>query len=165
VKRPSHRRAEFLGRTGRTNSTVFDGKHSTCGLPPNTKLDIIVFAIIRLQLSPSAGAAFRQRLARKGHRVYYINANFGAAYAQCELEENLWQVTLPGAERLSIHLTDWQDDPAGLINCLDRLVRSCSIRDAVVIVDYPTGYTARYICVRSLVFVCGRTIWTISPAF
>ena len=104
---------------------------------PNTKPDIVVFAIIDYDFRHQRPQHFARRLAQRGHRVYYINANFGAVYALSKIEENLWQVTLPGAERCAIHLTDWQDNPAGLTSGLDRLVRSCSIRDAVMIVDYP----------------------------
>lgn len=81
--------------------------------------------------------AFCARLAQKGHRVYYVNANFKGQYNQSSLEENLWEVTLEQEKFAAIYASDWSENLPALQKQLDRLLHENAIRDAVVIVDYP----------------------------
>ena len=104
---------------------------------PYTKPDVIVLSIIDYSFRHQRPQHFAQRFARSGHRVFYVNANFGAGYSECLLEENLWQITFPDNGAFAIHLTDWADQMPALQAQLDQLVGSHFIRDALVIVDYP----------------------------
>lgn len=81
-----------------------------------------------------------QRLAQKGHRVYYVNANFKGQYNQSSLEENLWEVTLEQEKFAAIYASDWSENLPALQKQLDRLLHENAIRDAVVIVDYPNWF-------------------------
>ena len=102
-----------------------------------TKPDVIVLSIIDYSFRHQRPQHFAQRFARSGHRVFYVNANFGANYAERMLENDLWQITLPNSDAFSIHLTDWRTQMPALRAHLDRLVGTHFIRDALVVVDYP----------------------------
>jgi len=102
-----------------------------------TKQDIIILSVIDYNFRHQRPQHIAQRLAAIGHRVYYVNANFGSDYAERLLEENLWQVTLPGMERVAIHLTDWADDLKSISDPLEGLLYQHGIRDAVLVMDYP----------------------------
>lgn len=102
-----------------------------------TRQDIIILSVIDYDFRHQRPQHFALRLAAMGHRVYYVNANFGTDYSQRRLAENLWQVTLPGADRVAIHLTDCVDDLARISDPLEALLYQNGIRDAALVVDYP----------------------------
>ena len=113
---------------------------------PYTKLDVIVLSIIDYSFRHQRPQHFAQRLAQKGHRVFYVNANFKEKYSQIPLEENLWEVTLEQEKFAAIYASDWSENFPALQKQLDRLLHENAIRDAVVIVDYPNWvYGALYL--------------------
>ena len=112
---------------------------------PYQKIDIIVLAIIDYDFRHQRPQHFAQRLAQKGHRVFYVNANFSNEFKQSKIEDNLWQVTLANTDFASIYLGDWKNNERAMHDQLGALLDKNAIRDATVIVDYPNWvYFAAY---------------------
>lgn len=100
------------------------------------KLDIIILGIIDYDFRFQRPQHFAKRLAKMGHRVFYINANFSNNFSINKIEDNLFVVTLSNT-KLSIHETD-------LANCIgdsqeemDKFIFDYGITDACLLVDYP----------------------------
>lgn len=113
-------------------------------LQPYTKMDVIVLSIIDYDFRHQRPQHFAQRFARLGHRVFYVNTNFAAAYGEKELDENLTQVVFSNEQAFSIHVCDWRAQEELLQSNLERLIRGRCIRDAVVVVDYPNWLPAAH---------------------
>ncbi len=104
---------------------------------PYQKMDIIMLGVISYQFRHQRPQHFAQRLAQKGHRVFYVNSDYDAQYHQDVLEENLWQTTFDGQGQPAIWSTDWLQNLDHLKAQFDRMILENAIRDAVVIVDFP----------------------------
>lgn len=104
--------------------------------------DIIELAIIDFDFRHQRPQHLAQRLARKGHRVFYIDANFRTQSEHRELEQNLYQLKLSSTLYAAIYGTDFRDCEDQMRSELDAIVAEFGIRDAIVLVDYPNWVNA-----------------------
>lgn len=105
-----------------------------------TKFDVIVFSVIDYDFRYQRPQQIADHFAQKGHRVFYINANFvsGKTIEVTSKKENLFIVKLPNDIHPSVYSTNFTDNGVNIEKTLDTFVFDYAIRDGLIIADYPT---------------------------
>ena len=104
-----------------------------------SKYDVIVFSVIDYTFRYQRPQHIADHFVRKGHRVFYINANFNktGAYRVVQ-QEGLYQVTLSSTANNAIYSLNRSEECQEVYLQMEQLLDEYGIRDAVMIADYPT---------------------------
>lgn len=136
---------DWLARARRAEQHLLRTKKDILA-QPYSKEDVIVLSIIDYDFRHQRPQHFARRMARQGHRVFYVNTAFLHEYRELLLEENLMQVNFVDPEGRTIHIFDWILNEALMQSNIDTFIAKNCIRDAVVLVDYPNWVRcARYL--------------------
>ena len=100
-----------------------------------TKQDVIILSIIDYDFRFQRPQHIAKRIAERGHRVFYVNANFKDCYGNKKITDNLYQITLEPSG--NIYSNDFSIDMSKIMNQLDEMINKACIAEAVVLVDYP----------------------------
>ena len=103
--------------------------------------DIIILSVISYKFRHQRPQHFAERLAKFGHRVFYINADFTDKYSVTKLSEDLYEVCLDNSDFSNIYALNNTTDPFVLYRSMEKLIKEYCISDAIVIVDYPHWLT------------------------
>ena len=107
------------------------------------KYDVIVFSVIDYTFRYQRPQQIADHFARKGHRVFYLNANFSKADGySIVLKDGIYQVTLSSSENNSVYSLNRSEDCQEIFRQIELLIEEYGIRDAVMIADYPTWIEA-----------------------
>lgn len=103
------------------------------------KCDIFVLSVIDYNFRYQRPQHFADALAKKGHRVFYVEALFGTdSTSVTQKSDNLWIVNIKNAQALTIHSTDFSKNLDDVMEDIDFLIYKFCIKDCAIIVDYPT---------------------------
>lgn len=102
------------------------------------KADIIIFSVIDYDFRFQRPQHIAERFSKKGHRVFYINSNFGKNDYISKVSENLYVVNLLNDRYSHIYYVNNNDDfKLWLQDKVEKIIGIYSIKDAAIIVDYP----------------------------
>lgn len=101
------------------------------------KYDVIILSIIDYDFRFQRPQHFAESFAKDGHRVFYINVSLFKESSISEIKPNLNVVYLSKPDALSVHQYDWSDNLSEAVEHFDQLIQKFSIRDAILLVDYP----------------------------
>lgn len=103
------------------------------------KQDIIMFSIIDYNFRYQRPQQLANYFANSGHRVFFINANFSESDVNIdEINSNLYITKLKYKDATAIYETDFSEDYEIINKLFDKIINQFFIRDAILIVDYPT---------------------------
>ena len=103
------------------------------------KYDVIVFSVIDYDFRYQRPQQIADHYAKRGHRVFYINANFKSQGVKSVLcFENLYKITLRSKEHVSVYSHHSSDEYNMIQEQVEDLIYEYGIRDALMIADYPT---------------------------
>jgi len=101
------------------------------------KFDVIVLSVIDFDFRHQRPQHFANMFAKRGHRVFYFNANHHRDFSINLRHENLHTIDIWNPTATAIYNTDWSTQINELESAFDTVLNQHAIRDAVVIVDYP----------------------------
>ena len=107
------------------------------------KYDVVILSVIDYDFRYQRPQQIADFFARKGHRVYYFNANFvSEGSTEIKSNGNLRVVTLLNPQNATIYSVEREEHGRSFIYELEKLLIKDGIRDAALIVDYPNWYEA-----------------------
>ena len=106
---------------------------------PYDKCDILLLSVIDYSFRHQRPQHFAQSLADNGHRVFYIETLFDPeATKVLRNEGNLKIINLKNPDAISVHTTDFKNNPDLIMQEFDKLIYRYAIKDCLIMVDYPT---------------------------
>ncbi len=106
---------------------------------PYQKHDVLIFSVINYHFRYQRPQQIADHYAKRGHRVFYINAGFiNSLTPTVEQEGNLYIVSLPCTWVGDVYALNKARDQEEILAQVNRLLFRYGIRDALMIADYPT---------------------------
>lgn len=108
------------------------------------KFDVLFFSVIDYDFRYQRPQQIADYYAKKGHRVFYFNVNFGVGDrpAVKNTHENLYEVTLNFGAVRSVHTSGFGDVLDSLKSQVDGLLREYFVLDSIAMCEYPNWIDA-----------------------
>jgi len=105
----------------------------------HNKYDVIFFSIINWDFRFQRPQQIASRFAKKGHRVFYLSVDLKKqpSYTKRKVSENVFEVTLPFLDNVTIYNTDLQEGMEWLTNSIRALWVDFEIKESVAFVEFP----------------------------
>ena len=106
------------------------------------KYDVIFFSIINWDFRFQRPQQIASRFAKKGHRVFYLSVDLKKqpSYTKRKVGENVFEVTLPFQDNITIYNIDLQEGMERLTNSMRALWMDFEIKESVAFVEFPYWY-------------------------
>ena len=111
-------------------------------LPPRkNKFDIFFFSIIDWDFRFQRPQHIASRLAKEGHRVFYLKVSLGGKdYEIKEVRENIFELKLPFHKKTAVYTEDFNNGRELIIEAFRRVIRDYSVKEFVSFVEFPMWY-------------------------
>ncbi len=126
-----------------TDDVDFHKYYANLVLPEkNEKYDILFFSIIDWNFRFQRPQHIASRLARQGHRVFYLKTSLkaGNRYSIKEIAKNVYEVGLPYIEDSTIYSDNLENGINIITDALFNLMKQYSIKEHIYFVEFPMWY-------------------------
>ena len=116
--------------------------YSNLNLPKEkNKFDVIFFSIIDWGFRFQRPQHIATRLAKAGHRVFYLKVSLGGESSKInKVKENIYEIKLPFNGETTIYNEDFKHGKDVVINSIDQIIKRYSIKEFVSFVEFPMWY-------------------------
>ena len=116
--------------------------YSKLKLPLNkNKFDIFFFSIIDWDFRFQRPQHIASRLAKEGHRIFYLKVSMGGKdYQIKEIRENIYELKLPFHKKTAVYTEDFGSGKETVLDAFRSVIRDYSVKEFVSFVEFPMWY-------------------------